>query len=121
VNKCRKIAEANLDYVDRKTYTHHLKSALEENGNLSEGTKTRWEKIKRDHLAQQPAIKQHIIDSIQQKPKVSWSNVEAEIGHWCSTGAMRNWLISQNGYYLYDERIIPLLSPAQQKSHMTFL
>jgi hypothetical protein len=63
VNKCRKIAEENLDYVDRKTYTQRLKSSLEEYGNLDEGTKTRWEKIKRDHLARQPAIKQHIIDS----------------------------------------------------------
>jgi hypothetical protein len=120
VNKCRKIAEENLDYVDRKTYTQRLKSALEEYGNLNEGTKTRWEKIKRDHLARQPAIKQHIIDSIRRNPKVSWSNVEAEIGPWYSAGAIRNWLILQNGYYLYDERIIPLLSPAQQKSHMTF-
>jgi hypothetical protein len=63
VNKYRKIAEPNLDYFNWKTYTEHLQLALDEYGNLDEGTKTRWEKIKWDHLARQPAIKQDIIDS----------------------------------------------------------
>jgi hypothetical protein len=56
VKICWKIVEENLDYVDRKTYTQHIKLALGEYGNLDEGTKTKWENIKRDHLARQPAI-----------------------------------------------------------------
>jgi hypothetical protein len=64
VNKCRKMAEDNLDYVDQKTYYEHLNSARAEYGNLDEGTKTRWEKIKRDHLVRQSAIKQDIIHCI---------------------------------------------------------
>jgi hypothetical protein len=44
-----------------------------------------------------------------------------ETHHWCSAAAIQNWLISQNGYYLCDKRIIPVLSHVQQKSHMTFL
>jgi hypothetical protein len=54
------------------------------------------------------------------KLKFLWLHVEAESSHWCSAAAIQNWLISQNGYYLYDEQITPLLSPAQQKSHQTF-
>jgi hypothetical protein len=70
INKCRKMAEDNLDYVDRKTYNARLKSNLAKYGNLDEGTESRWEKIKRDHLARQPAIKQDIIDSIRRNPKI---------------------------------------------------
>jgi hypothetical protein len=73
------MAEDNLDYVDRKTHYKHLNSAQAEDGNLDEGTKTRWEKIKWDHLLRQSAMKQDIINSIWWNPKILWANMFKQI------------------------------------------
>jgi len=48
------------------------------------------------------------------------SFIEADISYWCSDGAIYCWLTSRPGYKLYCERVIPLLSDAQEFKHYQF-
>jgi hypothetical protein len=75
---------------------------------------------RRQHLHRQNSIREEIIDAIKKNPKRSWKGIEADIGHWCSAPCIQRWVTSRDGYRLYAERVIPLLSDKQQKAHYNF-
>jgi hypothetical protein len=84
-------------------------------------TKEVWESKRRSHLLQQPRIKDEIVSLLKKNPKSSWRHIEETINHWCCDSTIRRWLTSKEGYNLYAERVIPLLSDSQKKKHLDFL
>lgn len=120
VNRCREQAEENKDSVNKATYTERFNAAKKEFESLDDGNKALWEGKRREHLLQQPRIKDRIIDAIRKNPKRSWSGIEADINHWCSDASIYRWVTSRPGYHLYCERVIPLLTDAQRLKHYNF-
>jgi hypothetical protein len=120
IHECRRLAQEDLNSVDRETYSNRFSAASERFNTPDEGNKQRWEMERRRHLHRQNSIREEIIDAIKKNPKRSWKGIEADIGHWCSTPCIRRWVTSRDGYRLYAERVIPLLSDKQRKAHYNF-
>ena len=87
---------------------------------LDAGNKAMQAERSRLHLAQQPFIKDRIIDLLQTNNNASYVQLESSINNWCSAETIRRWVTSRPGYKLYRERIVPLLSHEQQHLHYNF-
>ncbi len=120
VNECRRNAKDNLEYVGRKSHTARFAEATKRFENLDENTKEVWESKRRSHILRQPQIKDEIVTALKKNPKSSWRHIEKIINHWCCDSTIRRWLTSKEGYKLYAERVIPLLSNSQKKKHLDF-
>jgi hypothetical protein len=52
--------------------------------------------------------------------KCSYYNISSAINFWCSAWTIRKWIQSREGFHLYNERIIPLISQTQKQKHFDF-
>jgi hypothetical protein len=120
VNECRRKAKDNLDVVDRESYTKRFSDAKKSFETLDNNTKEVWESKRRSHLLRQPRIREEIISALKKNPKSSWRHIGKEINHWCCDSTIQEWVTSNEGFKVYAERIIPLLSDAQRKKHLDF-
>jgi hypothetical protein len=67
------------------------------------------------------ANKNDIIAAIQKNPSRAWVGIEKDINNWCCAATIGRWVSSRAGNILYVERVIPLLSDAQNKKvHFEF-
>ena len=57
---------------------------------------------------------------MEKNPKKSWVGLEADIGYWCSACTIRKWLLKQETFSYYTERILPNLLPHQKVKHKDF-
>ncbi|KAG7367978.1 transposase [Nitzschia inconspicua] len=87
---------------------------------LDDQTKAYWESKRRSHLALQPHMRDRIIECFRANPSKSYRQVEEEINGWCSNTTIHKWLSSQDGYCLYVQRPLPLLSREQMAKHVKF-
>ncbi|KAG7339193.1 hypothetical protein IV203_020156 [Nitzschia inconspicua] len=87
---------------------------------LDDETKAYWESKSRSHLALQPHIRDRIIGCFRSNPSKSYRQVEEEINGWCSAATIHKWFSSQDGYCLYVQRPLPLLSREQMAKHVKF-
>jgi hypothetical protein len=118
MNECRNAAKEKD--VTRPERCSMVKEAFEEYNNLPASVKKVWEMKKRQHLERQPLIKDDIIHIIRSNPKISWDGIAEAINHWCSASTIQRWVTTRDGYRIYTERIVPLLTPKQKKSHLNF-
>jgi hypothetical protein len=120
LNKCREEAEDNLNSVTKDEYKERFLKAMAEYDTIGDDMKVEWEMERRKHLLKQNSIKNDIIAAIRKNPRRAWVGIETDIHNWCSAATIRRWVSSRAGYKLYAERVIPLLSDAQKKSHFDF-
>ena len=50
----------------------------------------------------------------------SYKNLSKEIDYLCSSSGIHRWMASHEGYPLYTQHILPLLSLTQMKKHVRF-
>jgi hypothetical protein len=60
------------------------------------------------------------VTALKKNPKSSWRHIEKTINHWCCNSTIPRWLTSKDGYKLYANRVIPLLSDPQKKKYLDF-
>ena len=80
-----------------------------------------WKSKQRGHNAKRPAIETALADALQKNNSASYASLEAKIDYWCSAGTIRRWVTSRDGYRVYKERIIPLLSDEQKTKRFDFV
>ena len=83
--------------------------------------KNMWSSRCREYLAQQPFIKDMIIDSLFWKPHQSWRQIEGNINSWCSHMVIAHFCKSFDSFDYYEERIISLFSPRHKDKHLEFI
>ena len=88
--------------------------------NESDVVKKRWEAHRREHMKLQPLIKGRLINALQKNNSISYGGLAGSISEWCSAATIRRWVISREGYNLFTERVIPLLSKEQQTKQLKF-
>ena len=118
-------SSANRIYNEEEvgsSYSSRLSALMEKYESINADNKVFWEAKSREKIALQPTIRGAIVDAMRRDPKMSWESIEADdaINHWCSADTIRRWVESREGYCLYAERIIPLLSDEQRKRHFDF-
>jgi hypothetical protein len=119
LNACRDQL-AKFSATSREANIERYKKAADDYDELEVDTKSNWEMVARQHDEQQPTIKRQIIEAIRANPKVSWQALEETLQHWCSATTIWRWVTSFAGYKCYCERVIPLLSAPQKRSHLQF-
>ena len=117
MNECRNAAKEKD--VTRPERCSMVKEAFEEYDNLPASVKKVWEMKKRQHLERQPLIKDDIIHIIRSNPKISWDGIAEAINHWCSASTIQRWVTTRDGYRIYTERIVPLLTPKEKNPTLT--
>jgi hypothetical protein len=120
LNKCREEAEDNLNSVSKDKYKERFLKAMAAYETIGDEKKVEWELERRQHFLKQNSIKNDIIAAIRKNPRRAWVGIKTDINNWCSAATIRRWVSSRAGYKLYVERVIPLLSGTQKKSHFEF-
>ena len=101
----------NYDHVKRDEYMHRVSTYMQEYEQMYSGTKDMWEAKVRDHLSQQPYMKDLVVNSLFQKPQQSWESSEGEINTWCSHMTIESFVKSFDSFGYYKEHIVPNISP----------
>ena len=79
-----------------------------------------WEAHARYVVEQQPGVQKILIDALWKYYSIPYDGLANFICHWCSSSTIRSWVISREGYTMYSERVIPLLSNIQKKTFVFF-
>ncbi len=83
-----------------------------------------YEKKARDHLAKQTVMKEGVVAALQKAQggncQRSYASVAKDVGDWCSSTTIRNWLKSQPDFCLYTKRIRPGLTEANRLKQIQF-
>jgi len=51
---------------------------------------------------------------------ISYKSLSGALNFWCSADTIRRWVTSREGFSLYTERVIPLLTQEQKHKHLKF-
>jgi len=87
---------------------------------LDEHEKDVWQQHAKDLIAWQPHIKDTLMQAMRQDSSVTYKGLEQCIQHWCSYSTIQRWVVSREGYRMYTEKVVPLLSKTQKEKHFTF-
>ena len=49
---------------------------------------------------------------------ITYLKLASKVNYWCGEATIRKWVQSRDGYHIYMERIIPLLSVVQKTKHL---
>jgi hypothetical protein len=79
-----------------------------------------WEAQSRSKIAQQPQIRDNIIEAMRANPTKSFEQITVDIGNWCSASTIQKWIASHSGYTTYAQRALPLLTSVQKEKHVAF-
>ena len=88
--------------------------------NLSLPEKEWWEATARAHVSRQPRIASIIKSLVRKNSAIIYHGIANGIQNWVSAPTIQRWITSREGYRLYSEKVIPLLSPTQKEKHLTF-
>ena len=110
--ECGECSQADL-IAQRKTFGELFE-------NESEVVKKHWEAQRREHVKIQPKIKGQLMDALRKNNSISYGGLAGSINQWCSAATIRRWVISREGYNLFTERVIPLLSKEQKMKQLKF-
>ena len=108
---------ANGKEIDLK---EERKIAKEMYANLGLNQKGQWDGAVRSHLEKWRRIPAIIKSVVRKNPSITYHGIANEIDYWCSASTIQRWITSREGYKLYSERVIPLLSVAQKEKHLAF-
>ena len=120
LNYCRKKVAKFEEVSSRETHQRWYKEGRMRYVQLDQDSKLLWEQHAREHDEKQPNIKYRIVEELKRNPKISWAALEKQIGYWCSASTISRFVTSFSGYKCYCERVLPLLSETQKKSHLEF-
>ena len=120
INVCRQEKILDYDFGTRKEYMNKISKLMNDYEHLDLNLRDIWNLKRREHLAQQPFIKDMIVDSLFRKPQQSWRGIEGDINSWCSHMTIERFCKSFDTFGYYKERIIPLLSPLHKEKHLEF-
>lgn len=115
-NKVRQQA-ADLESIDRDTYQARLSAARLTFDTFTKSEKEEWEQHRKHHLRQWGTIKSTLMRELRNNNAITYQKLSSKINYWCSDNTISKWVKSREGYKLYTERIIPLLSDAQKLKH----
>jgi len=87
---------------------------------LSSEEREVWNCRSRSQLAQQPFVRDQIINSLRRNPNKSFEKVAADIGHWCHATSVSNWFAKQESASYYGSMVVPLLTGPQKQRHVEF-
>eukprot|EP00978_Attheya_sp_CCMP212_P045779 scaffold360211_cov63-Attheya_sp.AAC.1 len=122
-------------YVARKTQeaqTAGIRASRQDVGTFRKESQQKWKYLSdKDREpynllapisdADQPSIKDRIIEALKQNVTTTWWKVATDINDWCSEYTLQMWMESQLDYRTYSQRVLPLLSKAQKMAaHVTF-
>lgn len=88
--------------------------------NLSQTRKEQWAAKSRALISRQPLIKDQLITLLQKDNSLSYEGLSNGINHWCNPSTIRRWITTREGFKMYGEQIIPLLSTNQKSKHLQF-
>ena len=117
VNKIRQQA-ADLEPIDRVTYHLRKRFARQQFDESSAEVKEEWEQERRKQLREWGGIKDTLMRELQNNNSITYEKLASKIDYWCGEGTIRKWVQSRDGYKVYMERVIPLLSKAQRQKHL---
>ena len=120
INRCRQQAIDDPSSITTKEYWERHDVARAKYRKTDDETKTLWSLRSRQHLHRQPNIKDLIMAALDVNPKRSWLGLEHDIEYWCSATTIRKWLVHQETFSYYAERILPNLLPHQKVKHKEF-
>ena len=83
--------------------------------NLYDVVKEYLESHARDIVEQLPVIRQRLFDALRKDSIIPYDDLANYIQHWCSASTISRWVMSIEGFTMYSESVIPLLSPIQGK------
>lgn len=104
----------------RKDIGEQKRILKEEFAQLSKVERDLWECKRRSHLAMQPKVKGLIMEALVKNNSMSYEALAGAINEWCSSSTIRRWVTTREGYGMYAERIIPLLTEKQKMEHLKF-
>ena len=87
---------------------------------MSANDKSVWAVVARSNLQRQENISQSIRTLVANNPSITYGAIAKSLGNWCSSSTIHRWITSREGYKLYTERVVPLLSQQQQEKHLLF-
>ena len=96
------------------------KTAKAEFKTISTGEREKWEAVARAHLERHRRIPDIIRGLVRKNPSITYHGIANALGHWCSASTIQRWVTSREGYKLYTERVIPLLTKEQREKHLAF-
>ena len=88
--------------------------------NLNTTEKQLWEAASWAHIERHPRVSDIIRDVVRKNPAISYHGIAAALDYWCSASTIQRWITSREGFKLYTERVIPLLSKEQAQKHLAF-
>ena len=74
-----------------------------------------WEAMSRSKVAQQPHIRDNIIEVMRANPAKSFEQIAHDIGNWCSVRTLVRWICQHSGCATYAQRALPLLTAVQKQ------
>ena len=111
----RKLKEVKSDAdekIDMSTLREDCKNEFD---HLDQAVKDQYEAE-----ARQPLIATSIKDYLNKNPSISYHGIANSINNWCSPVTIQRWITSREGFKIYAERVIPLLSKEQKMKHLSF-
>ena len=116
-NKVRSQA-ADLEAVDGKLYHTRMKAARDEFDAFSKEEQVVWEQHRREHLRKWSSIKETILRELRNNNSIGYEKLVSKVDYWCGYNTIRGWVQSRDGYKIYTERVVPLLSVVQKAKHL---
>ena len=113
-------ADEGVNSLSRTDFHQKSKEIRERYDNETVIVKEQWEAQRRHMVARQQHIKTQLLDQMKKDNSLSYEGLANGIERWCSPGAIRRWVMSREGYAMYSERVIPLLSKEQRQKHYIF-
>jgi hypothetical protein len=112
--------ENHLEYEKHSRFNKSMLIAQQQWKRQTTVNRRVWEAKARQHDAEQPYIRDHIIGILRANPSKGFRQIACEINDWCSHSAIKRWMTSHVTYCKYVERILPLLSLQQMVKHAAF-
>lgn len=101
-----------------QTCQARLYGARNEFNNLPHLERDKWEQYRLQHLRQWSSIKDTLMRELRKNNSICYKRLASKINYWCGDTTIRKWVQSRDGYHLYIERVVPLLSEAQKQKHL---
>ena len=119
VNERRVKSQAMEYQIDKAASDALLSEAIGRYDALGANEKKLWDQKARQHDAEQPFIRQRILDALRKNGSSSFERVAGEIDHWCSGETIRQ-LFAKCNYKNYVERIVPIIGDEQREKNLAF-
>lgn len=87
---------------------------------MSDNDKEYWHAQEQERVAEQPYIRDRIIEALHANPSLDYDKIAGDIGEWCSSSTIQRFLAKHESYSTYVGRILPLLTKEQRDKQVAF-